>query len=623
MRNKFPAVLIVLVGCAAAILWALLRTDDESPVLPGDSGTPADAEFAALDLDAESEGVRSSIDVEASELVTTDEGEVVFVKVNGPSATFSGTVRDARTHETIPALHLDIVDEYGKDNLVLTDAEGRFETTEEYAAGRLWIEPEDDGRWYERFEVKLAEARATLDLEVEIGPTYRLRFAVPEGKVVTDFQAQLLPGSSRTLAAPPGWTSAGVRVGETPWARFHPEQTVVPGPPWRLVLISGDGFHAGETLVHSIVGIQPDALVIALEGRGALRCTVRGPDGEFVVQVKLSLLTMDGVVLAEDGYRKEGLSIQGIPPGTYTIRLESPKFEPWSETITVVAGELVMLDAVLDPVPGAGPISGTVTTASGTALPERPFVLARQAANPARIFRGDVTWTVAGDLTIGTFSMDGVPPGDYDLECRHPRAVFEVTPVVVRVSVPASDVNFHVHDDVQRLPLRFEVTDAVSGAPIQPYSAWCMPKNNSASFKARLTTADVLGTFPEGVELDWVVTAEGYRLAEGGRDELRIEGEELIGRVALEPGWGAQFFVSEKGAGRYVPGLRILLDGEYAGTTEGEYGRLRVSRKARPQSVGLDSTEWRLAPGSQIDPESGQFAEWNWWAISLDVERRD
>ncbi|HEY5998270.1 MAG TPA: PEGA domain-containing protein [bacterium] len=58
-------------------------------------------------------------------------------------------------------------------------------------------------------------------------------------------------------------------------------------------------------------------------------------------------ITLDGVALEQPS----PASIDGLPPGTFSVELAAPGRRPWRGELTVLSGQRTLLQAVLDPVP--------------------------------------------------------------------------------------------------------------------------------------------------------------------------------------------------------------------------------------------------------------------------------
>ena len=233
----------------------------------------------------------------------------------------------------------------------------------------------------------------------------------------------------------------------------------LPAGDW-TVRVEADGFATIEVGHHQ----RPDATVttalrVALEPGHSLRGRVLGPAGEPVAGARLTLITAGPAQVStviQSGAGGEFRAV-GLPAGRLTVLAESQRWErvsrggvslPTDERLELrFAGGLSLSGRVVDDRDGT-PLAAVRVEA--TRSDREPLVRAGRLVRPS----------VVTDAT-GSFRVDGLPPGRFDLEFtsqRHARSVVaaleptpepaagsRVEPTSFRLK-PAPEVDFTVRD---------------------------------------------------------------------------------------------------------------------------------------------------------------------------------
>jgi len=81
--------------------------------------------------------------------------------------------------------------------------------------------------------------------------------------------------------------------------------------------------------------------------------------------------------------------------------------------------------------------------------------------------------------------------------------------------------------------------------------------------------------------------------------------------LKLKSGWGAEFSVMGPKL-EPLAGAKLFLDDEPAGVAD-EKGIVRAVAPQVPQKCRVEYKDWKLAPGGEVSPETGQFRAWQAW----------
>ncbi|TVT44307.1 MFS transporter [Amycolatopsis rhizosphaerae] len=169
---------------------------------------------------------------------------------------------------------------------------------------------------------------------------------------------------------------------------------------------------------------------------GAVSGRLRTPGGSPVPGAVVTVTGEEGLQAGRARADESGTyRIEELAPGTYTLIVTAPGFQPAAASVTVTA-----FGAVHDfVVPGGGVVAGTVRRTGG--LPLAGTVVLATDAEGRLVGQA----TTAGD---GTFLLSGLPAGEVvvtaNVENHHPRAITVLTggaePAVVELLVEAAGV---------------------------------------------------------------------------------------------------------------------------------------------------------------------------------------
>jgi hypothetical protein len=303
------------------------------------------------------------------------------------------------------------------------------------------------------------------------------------------------------------------------------------------------------------------------------------------------------------------------------LAIEPDHHEPYAAEVMVQAGRVAVHDVTLAEQEPAGDVTGLVTSATGTWRGDGMIHLWGYDGTRSNR-RGTLGWEREGERLVHRFAFENVPAGTYQLYLSAPGCNYEILPrQPILVTVPAANVEIRVHDDVPTVDVAFRVRDARTGAELTAYDAWWLPPNGSAGHaQGAESGATLIEGWPRERALSWVVSAPGFGLALGELADHAQDEERWVIDVALEPGFGVQFFL-RNADGNALEGIRLAFDGVEL-PPSGARGRVPFSAAERPRSIEVLTPGWRIV-GGDVDPASSEFDAENWWALAIELEALD
>lgn len=548
-----------------------------------------------------------------------------------PGHPLRGRLVDERTGEAVPDFPLVVrraENDSGED--LVSDADGRFRTRAPQLPGAFefgWIDPSAERADYEPSEYTLVALDLEHEFRLRIGPTYQLDLRLPAALAVADLRGALSSLAEHDLVARRFSTFTRLRAPAArnpalPWVRFHPDSVfgADSGGPWILDVTSEDGVWSGSAEVRSIVGRYPEVVALDLTPRTVLRGWVRDERGLPVVDAFARIEREEG------GDRHQMWSLTGgeyrfraLAPGRWRLEIDSYVHATHVVTLDLPAGRESVHDATLVALESAGSVSGVVTSATGTWHGEALVGLWGHAGTKSNR-RSPAKWTQEEGRWIHRFAFEGVPAGTYLLEWVSRGCPFEVHPSPKQlVTVPARGLEFRVQDDAPVGQVVFRARDSATGQELPAFDLWWMSLDGWAEWRRGLASGAVaIEGWPLNRELLWALRAPSGAMVAGDARQLMREGKRLVADVAVDAGFGVQFFVVDT-KHEALPGLRLAFDGAEV-PASGALGRLPVSLPHRPKKIEVLTPGWRIAGGSD-DPAVIGLDESNWWALEIVLEK--
>lgn len=569
------------------------------------------------------------------------------------TARVRGRVVDRATGEAVPGFLIRIRGPVGakataRSEDALTDLDGRFESALGYEAGVLEFamldcKPQkskpassaDVSKIEREHSLTEAAAGAQQTIELAVGPTYTLEFDLPEGEQLDDFYAvfpmRVLPelrDMHRSIAEDPNSGAAlyyggmlkpallepraALRFGTTTWTRFASpiESSLQPQIDSReqmLYLRSLDGYWSGGAAVKSIQGIQQQPVAIELTKGGVIDVRIIDLEGRVVRSAWLQLSTAHAPsnVLAEVGVDPKGCgSFEWLEPAEYELRVECDRYEAVSVRATVEAGVNTKLEVRVQSASELGPVSGVLRGRTGRHRSKGAIIVLQSLENPELHLLKSLDYRKREGRYSAPFVFDDVPAGRYELSIR-PLDNMQWDKLAMVVTAPAEDLEFICEDDVATFDFAFRALDAGTAAAIE--QTWSIVWLADPASDRRLDDhweTHVYEGVPEGVPLQWVLRAHGYRLARGDETAFVLENKLRIAQVRLTRGWG-QIFKVTNDEQQPIKGVELVVDGVSVGRSDAR-GLVSIDLDARPTKLEFLRESWHVSWGS-IDPAEQNF----------------
>jgi len=594
------------VGAMALLaLGGLAIRDYARPTAAPAREAPASGEALAAPRDAVAE-LEPHAPVEPRELAPrreVGEGPVQAVAPAPTTAFFEGVLLDANTREPLPHYLLDVKHEDWLAELY-TDADGRFRSAQELASGTIEVHYRDHRElpgsfvevgigMVERWDSSYFDASSAEpdELLIDSGPTYRLDLSGQLPVADSGLVAVVLgPADSfrNTLGSVYRAPVRGGERGGLPWVRFLPlPMDLLPRTaPWRLDVFSQDGFWFGTGETESIRGVQPDPVSVELAARGRLTGSVRdGRDAVTGVSVELRPTDSRGESVCGRTDDAGSFALEWAVPGRYELILDPPRHEPWSKRVKVRALETTDVTVRLRGRAIAGDVRGRLTSRTGTYANNLLVILDGQGAGTPDMNQG-VSFHAENGAQVADFAFEDLPHGDYVVSVLSMLDKFAWTPQRVTVAAPATDLAFEVLDDVPTAHVTFEVVDADTGIPVEPFTlAYSTNGAGMLALGGMGAEGPHLYDFPVGNDILWGVAADGYASTFGDETAFDFDasGDPLL-RLDLIRGWGARLVVVDDESGAPVADAVIEVDGREVARTDAD-GRAEVFHAFLPGEV--------------------------------------
>ncbi len=470
-------------------------------------------------------------------------------------------------------------------------------------------------------------------LRVPTGPTYLLDVDLPPGLTHADFMATLSSertGPRHRKETPLRTEPIGAQRWDL-WARF-PDTPRLSGA-HVLSLVSADGTHVARTQVHlTSPGLQPDPVRLEFLRSCRLYGTVRDPAGQLLEGKRVILYPSDGV--KHTGARTYASSdaegrfdFKPLEPGFYTVVLPIVQAErSGSFRVFLAAGEERNLDLEYAFPPGAGDISGRVSSASGTYHERLQLTMTTQAIasrGSGLSLQTSVEWENFEGRWEGSFRFSDVPLDDYRMRLWTPEAE-DWEPGTVDARPPQSDFHFRLNDALLTFPAIAHVQNAEGSALSYYYHLeYAAPgRRLRRETGGPVSPSEAFATLPSGSKsVRFWIGAPGFVPARGsGEAFLRGARPEAPWEATfvLEPGFGLELELVERVPDAYsepIEGVRVIVDGKDAGETDAE-GRLFIQAGAEPESIRFEKQGFVYASGP-VDAASGGLRRFGVHAVCV------
>lgn len=469
-------------------------------------------------------------------------------------APLRGRVLHEKSRRPLPHFHLELSTDGPDPEQLVTDAEGRFESALERAAGPLVVTLLDvaggathrlNGALLSRsggIERAIAWNGADeLELSVGASVTIELRFDRPFGLDYDDFRAELFdvdPGEQAPEAIVMQ-TDSVVR-GDPPFARFYSTGFLDTEPGQKFLrLVSEDGLWSGGAWCAFDGAGSATPVRIALRSTSAIEVEVLLPEGEAASQLSVELVD----ARRGRGWRREGADLDGarpvarflgLDPGEYRVVARAQGLEDAAVELSTTPGGEVRRVLAMQRLSNAVAIRGELRSRSGECVDLITLQLTAPGDGQERTAM--IRWTMRDGRRVGAFAFEGLRPGPYELQIFALSNVNRAwSPASNRIEAPADLVVFECDDLTPVRALVFEVFDARTGEPLADVDL------DARSNGRVLFASDAEGAAPntflitEGLPVDWRAEHDGYTSAAGDNSDAVRVGDRWIQTVRLEP----------------------------------------------------------------------------------------
>jgi hypothetical protein len=522
-----------------------------------------------------------------------------------------GSVNDLDRKVGLADFELVIDDGVREPETLVTDAEGRFASALDYAAGELAITLLDRAgtESLEFFDGGFVREVPPVVELVTWSPGEELKLSAAVGRSVS------VTVQGRSPAPPPWFASvesdslcwrnasvqferAPVRAGSSPWFRLAARslKRVASADRLTVSLTSDDG------LWYGVGTVRETSALVKIESRARLDVELSRSDGEPIVSPDIEVRAVDTDCILRADSRWDGSRVvRGESPMRFVFRaLERGEYDvvarargcpPVSKRVKLLNGKVTLAKLVLGPSRGASSIRGelrsntgdfaTAVTVSITSLEERDARPLTQRCEFRRE-RGEM---------VAAFDFAGVAPGKYAIQlvkngARHERWL----PTPTTVDAPADGLVFVCQDDETLIDLRLRALQFDTDGPLG-IARWRYVIDG-VPFSGQGPELVIEGVSPRSA-FEWCVTAQGFGVVCGDWDEFFPAGKESFCEARLRRGWGAKIRTVDDRTRVPVADVGIWLDGELAGHTDDD-GVLLVDRRERPNRLEAGLAGWRL-----------------------------
>jgi len=627
MRRRMLWIVPLVCLGVAALAWRLWRgIGVQELVTPAEPAAPATSAASTALADSEASAGRTRAALKAE---SDSQSAAAPLPANDP---LHGRLLDERTGEAVPDFPLGLrgAEEEEPEELV-TDADGRFRSRKPRTPGAFafeWSDPDAHSTNYMPTERTLDTLASEHEFRLLVGPTYELDLRLPAGLVLPgDLHARLANATERDVVS--GAESARTPVRAAPdrrsafeWVRFHPDQVAGASSagPWFLDVTSEDGVWSGGAQVRSIVGRYSEVVAIDLLAHAALRGSVHDEHHRPVETAWVRIEREDGSERHAHWYLTGGeYRLCALAPGRWRVEIDSDEHPTHSALLDLLAGRESVHDVTLPGFTAAGAVRGIVTSATGQWHGEGLVALWGHDGTKSNR-RSATKWVEESGRWVHRFAFEDIPAGTYKLEWVARGCPFEVRPAPAQlVSIPSEGLELRIQDDAPVGQLVFRAHEAGSGKELPTFDLWWAPLEGWANWKRGVATGEVvIESWPLERELLWALRAPGGALVAGDSRSFVRAGARLLADVAVDAGWGVQFFVEDE-QHNYLAGIRFAFDGAEV-PPSGTHGRLPVSLPRRPTRVEVLTPGWRIVSGG-IDAATGDVNDENWWALALTLQR--
>jgi hypothetical protein len=447
-----------------------------------------------------------------------------------------------------------------------------------------------------------------LDVPLVVGPTYRLAFDTPPPD--DNLGAELIAGDR--VADAQRHYSQPVRPGSMRWVRFaakNANPSALGDGPWTLVVRGRSWIATGA--VQQVRGAQAEPVRLRGCSCGVLRIEVTidsGPPGNTGSAPYTSIYPLDaqGKPQEEGGRHLTAQERQiELLVGKYRVFVAGPDRQLHREDVVIEAAttKIVRVDFRA----GAPRLTLQVVLRSQSGTRHVGTLPQASRVGGSQFDFANAKWKEQREDGAQLYELSGLVPGEWDVALGPTPHLPPWDATTKRVSADAGTVEFVCLDAGAPPPGHghFRVIDGATKRPIE--RAGVTTVLDGMHYMAETDTDGIghLGPCLAGSPVRVLVRAAGY--APAWFEVTPVDtADPAPQEVALRAGWGTLLMVVRPAShhrGEPLPGVRVIVDGVLAGTTD-DRGFLLLSSASRPARIELQHDEYVHSYGG-IDAATG------------------
>ncbi len=385
---------------------------------------------------------------------------------------FRARLVDEATREPLPEYVVKVCGVEDWSEVVVTDAQGLFQTEVLFPAGplQLMASEEERGVYAADFSslaqlefVPTGAKPPLVTLGIRSGPTFTLIVDKPSELELKQLTAYVIGAAWVEDIDTEVEFGRSLHPGPPVWVRFVQDPKGMRDP--QLVLLGPGGRWRGLVAIDGRPGWHADPLHIAVKRMAGLRGRVVDARGEGVPRAKLELSFLDGELPI--GHRalsngRGNFAFETLPTGAYSLTISHQFSGSLTTALHLTEHDEERQRFELEPFVVGGAVSGTVSSVTGEFRGGGTMILRPLPGEDTKVLprrSQQLEWRREGAVYVAHFEFSAVADARFGLSLSLPRHPFESSPKVHEIQPPALGLEFVVHDDREVFKLNFNAFD--------------------------------------------------------------------------------------------------------------------------------------------------------------------